>query len=193
MIYRFMVYHWFPVVQFFLGWGVPHSVFAFCGVHWISWDSWDTTWWVHWVTNLPSLPWWDTTKWSIFLFLGRWLNWRSTRCLIYVFLFCAASKRGKSLFLCRIVIRLGVGTHNFFFCNFFLLLERLDPDTSGILSTLCDHSFQCPCTSKWTYLSCQVSWFSVLIKISLYLSLLVRYISQLCAITASVVYSLLCG
>ncbi|KAF3453730.1 hypothetical protein FNV43_RR04171 [Rhamnella rubrinervis] len=35
-------------------------------------------------------------------------------------------------------------------------LERLDPDTSGILSTLCDHSFQCPCISKWTYLSCQV-------------------------------------
>ena len=37
------------------------------------------------------------------------------------------------------------------------LAERLDPDTSGILSTLCDHSFQCSCTSKWTYLSCQVS------------------------------------
>ncbi|CAL0330487.1 unnamed protein product [Lupinus luteus] len=35
-------------------------------------------------------------------------------------------------------------------------LERLDPDTSGILTTLCDHSFQCPCVSKWTYLSCQV-------------------------------------
>ncbi|PON63186.1 43kDa postsynaptic protein [Parasponia andersonii] len=35
-------------------------------------------------------------------------------------------------------------------------LERLDADTSGILSTLCDHSFQCPCTSKWTYLSCQI-------------------------------------
>ncbi|XP_050213266.1 BRAP2 RING ZnF UBP domain-containing protein 1 [Mercurialis annua] len=37
-----------------------------------------------------------------------------------------------------------------------ICLERLDPDTSGILSTLCDHSFQCLCTSKWTYLSCQV-------------------------------------
>lgn len=36
------------------------------------------------------------------------------------------------------------------------VLERLDPDTSGILSTICDHSFQCSCTSKWTYLSCQV-------------------------------------
>lgn len=36
-------------------------------------------------------------------------------------------------------------------------VERLDPDTSGIVSTLCDHSFQCSCTSKWTYLSCQVS------------------------------------
>ncbi|KDP30261.1 hypothetical protein JCGZ_17043 [Jatropha curcas] len=37
-----------------------------------------------------------------------------------------------------------------------ICLERLDADTSGILSTLCDHSFQCSCTSKWTYLSCQV-------------------------------------
>ncbi|KAL6513139.1 hypothetical protein OROGR_020625 [Orobanche gracilis] len=35
-------------------------------------------------------------------------------------------------------------------------LERLDPDTSGIKSTLCDHSFHCSCVSKWTYLSCQV-------------------------------------
>ncbi|GFP87055.1 brca1-associated protein [Phtheirospermum japonicum] len=33
-------------------------------------------------------------------------------------------------------------------------LERLDPDTSGIQSTLCDHSFHCSCVSKWTYLSC---------------------------------------
>ncbi|QCD80636.1 BRCA1-associated protein [Vigna unguiculata] len=38
-------------------------------------------------------------------------------------------------------------------------LERLDPDTSGIMTTLCDHSFQCPCVSKWTYLSCQVCQF----------------------------------
>ncbi|XP_041994867.1 BRAP2 RING ZnF UBP domain-containing protein 1-like [Salvia splendens] len=35
-------------------------------------------------------------------------------------------------------------------------LERLDPDTSGIQSTLCDHSFHCSCVSKWTYLSCTV-------------------------------------
>ncbi|KAK4797918.1 hypothetical protein SAY86_030244 [Trapa natans] len=35
-------------------------------------------------------------------------------------------------------------------------LERLDPDTSGILSTNCDHSFHCSCGTKWTYLSCQV-------------------------------------
>ncbi|KAL8553513.1 hypothetical protein ACS0TY_001995 [Phlomoides rotata] len=35
-------------------------------------------------------------------------------------------------------------------------LERLDPDTSGIQSTLCDHSFHCSCISKWTYLSCLV-------------------------------------
>ncbi|XP_025699914.1 uncharacterized protein [Arachis hypogaea] len=33
--------------------------------------------------------------------------------------------------------------------------SRLDPDRSGILTTLCDHSFQCPYVSKWTYLSCQ--------------------------------------
>lgn len=38
-------------------------------------------------------------------------------------------------------------------------LERLDQDTSGILNTLCDHSFQCPCISKRTNLSCQVCQF----------------------------------
>lgn len=37
-----------------------------------------------------------------------------------------------------------------------ICLERLDQDTSGIQNTLCDHSFQCSCLSKWTYLSCQV-------------------------------------
>ncbi|ESR64116.1 hypothetical protein CICLE_v10008137mg [Citrus x clementina] len=40
-----------------------------------------------------------------------------------------------------------------------ICLERLDPDTSGILSTICDHSFQCSCTAKWTVLSCQVCRF----------------------------------
>ncbi|RYQ91646.1 hypothetical protein Ahy_B09g097634 [Arachis hypogaea] len=34
-------------------------------------------------------------------------------------------------------------------------------DRSGILTTLCDHSFQCPCVSKWTYLSCPVSRFFI--------------------------------
>lgn len=38
-------------------------------------------------------------------------------------------------------------------------LERLDQDTSGILSTLCDHSFQCSCISKWTDSSCLVCQF----------------------------------
>ncbi|KAI4380452.1 hypothetical protein MLD38_006643 [Melastoma candidum] len=37
-----------------------------------------------------------------------------------------------------------------------ICLERLDQDTSGILSTQCDHSFHCSCGTKWTYLSCQV-------------------------------------
>ncbi|XVE54455.1 hypothetical protein DITRI_Ditri03aG0082700 [Diplodiscus trichospermus] len=40
-----------------------------------------------------------------------------------------------------------------------ICLERLDPDTSGIISTFCDHSFQCSCTLKWTYLSCTVCRF----------------------------------
>ncbi|KAL3745214.1 hypothetical protein ACJRO7_014345 [Eucalyptus globulus] len=35
-------------------------------------------------------------------------------------------------------------------------LERLDPDTSGILSMQCDHSFHCSCGTKGIYLSCQV-------------------------------------
>ncbi|CAH9106781.1 unnamed protein product [Cuscuta europaea] len=35
-------------------------------------------------------------------------------------------------------------------------LERLDLDTSGILTTLCNHSFHCSCISKWTDSSCPV-------------------------------------
>ncbi|XP_071702482.1 BRAP2 RING ZnF UBP domain-containing protein 2-like [Rutidosis leptorrhynchoides] len=35
-------------------------------------------------------------------------------------------------------------------------LERLDQDTSGILTTMCNHSFHCSCISKWTDSSCPV-------------------------------------
>ncbi|XP_042481174.1 BRAP2 RING ZnF UBP domain-containing protein 1 isoform X2 [Macadamia integrifolia] len=38
-------------------------------------------------------------------------------------------------------------------------LERLDQDTSGILTTPCDHSFQCSCISKWADSSCLVCRF----------------------------------
>ncbi|CAI8615218.1 unnamed protein product [Vicia faba] len=33
-------------------------------------------------------------------------------------------------------------------------LERLDQDTSGILTTICNHSFHCSCISKWADSSC---------------------------------------
>ncbi|XAR50501.1 hypothetical protein NMG60_11004844 [Bertholletia excelsa] len=35
-------------------------------------------------------------------------------------------------------------------------LERLDQDTGGILTTICNHSFHCSCISKWTDSSCPV-------------------------------------
>ncbi|WOK95068.1 BRCA1-associated protein isoform X1 [Canna indica] len=35
-------------------------------------------------------------------------------------------------------------------------LERLDQDTNGILTTICNHSFHCSCISKWTDSSCPV-------------------------------------
>ncbi|PWA76010.1 zinc finger (C3HC4-type RING finger) family protein [Artemisia annua] len=35
-------------------------------------------------------------------------------------------------------------------------LERLDQDMSGILTTMCNHSFHCSCISKWTDSSCPV-------------------------------------
>ncbi|KAK1315615.1 hypothetical protein QJS10_CPA05g00120 [Acorus calamus] len=38
-------------------------------------------------------------------------------------------------------------------------LERLDQDTSGILATTCDHSFQCSCMSKWASSSCSICRF----------------------------------
>ncbi|XP_022023039.1 uncharacterized protein LOC110923548 isoform X1 [Helianthus annuus] len=34
--------------------------------------------------------------------------------------------------------------------------ERLDQDMSGILMTMCNHSFHCSCISKWTDSSCPV-------------------------------------
>lgn len=38
-----------------------------------------------------------------------------------------------------------------------MFAERLDQDTSGILTTICNHSFHCSCISKWTDSSCPVS------------------------------------
>ena len=38
-----------------------------------------------------------------------------------------------------------------------LFAERLDQDTSGILTTICNHSFHCSCISKWADSSCPVS------------------------------------
>ncbi|CAL9183396.1 BRAP2 RING ZnF UBP domain-containing protein 2 [Musa acuminata AAA Group] len=35
-------------------------------------------------------------------------------------------------------------------------LERLDQDTGGILTTICNHTFHCSCISKWTDSSCPV-------------------------------------
>ncbi|XP_022714761.1 BRCA1-associated protein-like isoform X2 [Durio zibethinus] len=35
-------------------------------------------------------------------------------------------------------------------------LERLDQEASGILTTICNHSFHCSCISKWTDSSCPV-------------------------------------
>lgn len=38
-------------------------------------------------------------------------------------------------------------------------LERLDQDISGIITTTCDHSYQCSCISKWANSSCSVCHF----------------------------------
>ncbi|KZV44168.1 hypothetical protein F511_22520 [Dorcoceras hygrometricum] len=35
-------------------------------------------------------------------------------------------------------------------------LEKLDQDSGGILTTICNHSFHCSCISKWTDSSCPV-------------------------------------
>ncbi|XP_025678718.2 RING finger protein ETP1 homolog [Arachis hypogaea] len=43
--------------------------------------------------------------------------------------------------------------------GFFICAQKgkgMQFQRSGILTTLCDHSFQCPCVSKWTYLSCPI-------------------------------------
>ena len=50
----------------------------------------------------------------------------------------------------------------FFLLGFFLFVtnfaERLDQDMSGILTTICNHSFHCSCISMWTDSSCPVSY-----------------------------------
>ncbi|KAG0480042.1 hypothetical protein HPP92_010900 [Vanilla planifolia] len=38
-------------------------------------------------------------------------------------------------------------------------IERLDQEITGIMSTTCDHSFQCSCISKWSNSSCSVCLF----------------------------------
>ncbi|RWW81507.1 hypothetical protein BHE74_00010078 [Ensete ventricosum] len=40
---------------------------------------------------------------------------------------------------------------------FILNAERLDQDTGGILTTICNHTFHCSCISKWADSSCPVS------------------------------------
>ena len=40
--------------------------------------------------------------------------------------------------------------------HFPMAAERLDQDTDGILTTICNHSFHCSCMSKWTDSSCPV-------------------------------------
>ncbi|KAJ4813725.1 zinc finger (ubiquitin-hydrolase) domain-containing protein [Rhynchospora pubera] len=37
-----------------------------------------------------------------------------------------------------------------------ICIERLDQDITGIVTTTCDHSFQCSCVSKWVNSSCPV-------------------------------------
>lgn len=37
--------------------------------------------------------------------------------------------------------------------------ERLDQDTGGILTTMCNHSFHCSCISNWPDSSCPVRFF----------------------------------
>ena len=45
----------------------------------------------------------------------------------------------------------------FRFLTSILFTERLDQDMSGILTTICNHSFHCSCISNWTDSSCPVS------------------------------------
>lgn len=53
-----------------------------------------------------------------------------------------------------------------FLIGFYLFVphfaERLDQDMSGILTTICNHSFHCSCISMWADSSCPVS-FSLLV------------------------------
>lgn len=82
--------------------------------------------------------------------------------------------------------------HVNFFLSFFNCLERLDQDTSGILTTLCDHSFQCSCISKWTDSSCPVSMSISLLEFFVYVFLMHILHLLICSLRSENIYKFLC-
>lgn len=86
----------------------------------------------------------------------------------------------KSVMLCWWLNFCLLASHWRFVLIILKMVERLDHDTSAIQITYCDHSFQCPCISKWAYLSCQVGSilrfvFFVLFTVILYMNFLYAY------------------
>ena len=70
-------------------------------------------------------------------------------------------------------VALQFGFHLFF----SLVAERLEQDMSGILTTICYHSFHCSCISKWTDSSCPLTNLDLLGMI--YLFMLAKYFKTL--------------
>lgn len=84
--------------------------------------------------------------------------------LIVCFIYLWPCEIGGHFVSARKFSRLLQQLHSVIILLFLPLAERLDQDTSGILTTICNHSFHCSCISKWTDSSCPVSTICCFIK-----------------------------
>lgn len=125
---------------------MPYFIFAFRGILGMWRSCWDSSSWLYRNTNLSSLLGW------VPFFSSLW----PSVCLDLSDFFFAVFNFSEVIMIVWIDVY-----GDIFFYFYVWMPERLDPDTSGIRTTLCDHSFQCPCVSKWTYLSCQVCSFPI--------------------------------
>lgn len=117
-----------------------------------------------------NMPFWPFTKslnfrwrFAMYTFLNRLTTTILQKWLAYLPLGTRSCPRALFVQVCDCPDLISCGCELMSLSDAYVLFrsifsERLDPDTSGIQSTLCDHSSRCSCIMKWTYLSCPVGY-----------------------------------